>query len=151
MKKHLSLLCAAVFALEAFAVVSAPAIAAPMRVATPDVATNNAGLPITEVRHRRRHGRNHTGAIIGGLAAGAIIGGIIASSRPRYYYDDPYYYAPPRRYYRPRVYYEPRRYYRSSGSAHVRWCLGRYRTYDPGSDTFQPNYGGRRYCNSPYR
>ena len=35
-------------------------------------------------------------------------------------------------------------------SAHVQWCLNRYRTYDPGSDTYIPRVGERAYCNSPY-
>jgi hypothetical protein len=35
-------------------------------------------------------------------------------------------------------------------SAHVQWCLNRYRTYDPGSDTYIPRVGQRAYCNSPY-
>jgi len=33
---------------------------------------------------------------------------------------------------------------------HVRWCQMRYRSYDPYSDTFQPNRGPRRRCASPY-
>lgn len=35
-------------------------------------------------------------------------------------------------------------------SAHVQWCLNRYRTYDPGTDTYIPRVGERAYCNSPY-
>ena len=35
-------------------------------------------------------------------------------------------------------------------SAHYAWCEDRYRSYDPGSDTFQPYNGPRRRCNSPY-
>lgn len=33
---------------------------------------------------------------------------------------------------------------------HVRWCQARYRSYDPYSDTFQPNRGPRQRCVSPY-
>lgn len=33
---------------------------------------------------------------------------------------------------------------------HVRWCQMRYRSYDPYSDTFQPNRGPRLRCISPY-
>lgn len=33
---------------------------------------------------------------------------------------------------------------------HVRWCQARYRSYDPYSDTFQPNRGPRQRCRSPY-
>jgi hypothetical protein len=35
-------------------------------------------------------------------------------------------------------------------SAHVQWCLNRYRTYDPATDTYIPRVGERAYCNSPY-
>lgn len=33
---------------------------------------------------------------------------------------------------------------------HVRWCMGRYRSYDIGSNTFQPYGGPRQVCVSPY-
>lgn len=36
------------------------------------------------------------------------------------------------------------------GSAHVDWCLNRYRSYDPASDTFLGYDGYRHRCNSPY-
>jgi len=35
-------------------------------------------------------------------------------------------------------------------SAHAQWCLNRYRTYDPSTDTYIPRVGERAYCNSPY-
>lgn len=35
-------------------------------------------------------------------------------------------------------------------ASHVRWCQARYRSYDPYSDTFQPYYGPRQRCVSPY-
>jgi BA14K-like protein len=35
-------------------------------------------------------------------------------------------------------------------SAHVEWCLDRYRSYRVSSNTFQPYNGGRRVCYSPY-
>ena len=35
-------------------------------------------------------------------------------------------------------------------SAHVRWCENRWRSYDAYSNTYQPNYGPRRVCVSPY-
>lgn len=34
--------------------------------------------------------------------------------------------------------------------AHVDWCLRRYQSYDPDSDTYQPYSGRRRPCISPY-
>ncbi|ESY53238.1 MULTISPECIES: BA14K family protein [unclassified Mesorhizobium] len=36
------------------------------------------------------------------------------------------------------------------GDAHVQWCYDRYRSYRASDNTFQPNYGPRRQCNSPY-
>ena len=36
------------------------------------------------------------------------------------------------------------------GSAHVEWCYDRYRSYRAYDNTFQPNYGQRRQCNSPF-
>ena len=64
--------------------------------------------------------------------------------RPHYRDRNGYYdrWEPRPRYYRPRAEYVP--------SAHVRWCLNRYRSYDVRTDTFQPNRGPRRYCVSPY-
>jgi len=47
-------------------------------------------------------------------------------------------------------YVEPRRYYRPAGNAHVRWCYNRYRSYRAWDNTFQPYYGPRRQCRSPY-
>lgn len=35
-------------------------------------------------------------------------------------------------------------------SAHVQWCMNRYRTYDPATDTYIPRVGERAYCDSPY-
>lgn len=56
------------------------------------------------------------------FATGAIIGGAIAQPRP----------VP------------------SYGNSHVQWCANRYRSYRAYDDTFQPNYGPRRRCVSPY-
>lgn len=48
-----------------------------------------------------------------------------------------------------RYYAQPRRYYRM-GNAHVRWCYARYRSYRAWDNTFQPYYGRRQQCWSPY-
>ena len=34
--------------------------------------------------------------------------------------------------------------------SHVQWCYDRYRSYRASDNTFQPNYGPRQQCNSPY-
>ncbi|HSO47092.1 MAG TPA: BA14K family protein [Rhizobiaceae bacterium] len=36
-------------------------------------------------------------------------------------------------------------------SAHYDWCFSRYKSYDAGSNSYQPlNTAGRRQCRSPY-
>ena len=54
------------------------------------------------------------------FVTGALVGGALAQSRPRRVRDP-----------------------------HVEWCLNRFRSYDPVSDTFQPFNGPRRRCISP--
>lgn len=36
------------------------------------------------------------------------------------------------------------------GNAHVQWCYDHYRSYRASDNTFQPNYGPRKECRSPY-
>ncbi len=36
------------------------------------------------------------------------------------------------------------------GGNHVDWCQSRYRSYRVSDNTYQPNSGPRRQCNSPY-
>ncbi len=36
-------------------------------------------------------------------------------------------------------------------ASHVEWCAARYRSYDAGTDTYQPYHGPRRVCRSPWR
>ncbi|ESY21727.1 MULTISPECIES: BA14K family protein [unclassified Mesorhizobium] len=36
------------------------------------------------------------------------------------------------------------------GDSHVQWCYDHYRSYRASDNTYQPNYGPRRECNSPY-
>jgi len=75
----------------------------------------------------------------------------------RHYNRDRYY--GHRRHHRPgfSVYIAPRpvyrdRYVRRGGySAHVNWCLQRYRSYDPGSNRFLAYGGVYKVCRSPYR
>jgi hypothetical protein len=37
-----------------------------------------------------------------------------------------------------------------ASSRHVQWCYDHYRSYRATDNTFQPNNGPRRQCNSPY-
>lgn len=36
------------------------------------------------------------------------------------------------------------------GNSHVQWCYDHYRSYRSSDNTFQPNYGPRKECRSPY-
>lgn len=75
--------------------------------------------------------------------------------RPRYYrrHHRPHYGWEERRYYRPhyRPRYERPRYYGGGRNAHVRWCMNRYRTYDPYTNRYHAGGGVYRMCYSPYR
>ncbi len=51
---------------------------------------------------------------------------------------------------RPRVVVRPRTIVRGASSAHVNWCLNRYRSYDPGTDQYLGYDGLYHFCNSPY-
>jgi len=53
------------------------------------------------------------------------------------FHTRPYYVRPPRRAY-------------GLPAAHVNWCYARYRSYRAADNTFQPYYGPRRVCVSPY-
>jgi hypothetical protein len=105
--------------------------------------------------HHHHHGGDGWGWALGGLAVGTLLGGALAQPGyygssyygPRYYGSG--YYGPT--YYRPR-YYAPtyRRQVYYGGDAHTRWCYARYRSYRSYDDTFQPYYGPRQRCVSPY-
>jgi len=66
------------------------------------------------------------------FAAGAAIGYAGA-----YYYNDDYYDEGPN-------------YGYGGYNAHVQWCLNRYRSYDPASDTYMGYDGYRHRCRAPY-
>jgi hypothetical protein len=72
-------------------------------------------------RGHRRHGDYWFP--LAAFATGAVIGGAIANNNQN------------------RV---------NRGDAHVEWCYDRYRSYRASDNTFQPNYGPRQQCNSPY-
>jgi hypothetical protein len=82
--------------------------------------------------------------IAAGVLGGAIIGGAIANSRP-YYYDGPY--GGP---YGPAPVYGPGPYapgpgYYDDGDA-VRYCMSRFKSYDPRSGTYLGYDGYRHPC-----
>jgi hypothetical protein len=74
--------------------------------------------------YRRSGYREYNGVWfpLAAFATGAIIGGAIAQPQPTVRY----------------------------GGSHVEWCYNRYRSYRAYDNTYQPNYGPRRQCNSPY-
>ncbi|NGN40467.1 BA14K family protein [Mesorhizobium sp. CGMCC 1.15528] len=148
MKKILTTICAAAMALTAIASTMAPAGAAAM----PLPKLQSGSTDVQQVRDGRRgfyrqrgntyyNGhrgyrnhragwRQHNGYWFPPAAfiAGAIIGGAIANQPT----------------------YRPAPAYRPASNAHVRWCYNRYRSYRAADNTFQPNYGPRQQCASPY-
>ena len=96
--------------------------------------------------HWRHGGWGHGGYGWGGWGSGFALG--LGLGLPLGYYGGGGYYdnyVP----YRPR-YYAPRSYYRGGGGGHVEWCYSRYRSYRAWDNSWQPNYGSRRQCISPY-
>lgn len=100
-------------------------------------------------RGYRRHRGNSGGAAIAGAVIGLGLGAAIASAnqpryiyreQPRYYRDAPVYYRPA-----PRAVYAGGRYEPWSRSWY-NYCSARYRSFDPGSGTFQPYNGPRQFC-----
>lgn len=78
-------------------------------------------------RYRRDGYRRHSDGWwypLAAFGAGVVIGGAIASP--------------------------PRRAYSNAPSAHVEWCYDRYRSYRAYDNSFQPHYGPRQECVSPY-
>ena len=105
------------------------------------------------------NGNNNWQGVGVGLAAGAALGlgaGLLITRPP----PPPVYYAPappPVVYYRAPapVYYAPRPpppvyYDRSWTEAHIEWCLDRYRSYNPATNTFIGYDGYERVCRGPY-
>lgn len=107
-----------------------------MTAGAPAPITKMQNLPVETVSHRHHHSRFYFGF---GLPFFSPF------YSPYYYrpYYQPYYYQP---YYAPRYYYRP-----VSSSRHVRWCLDRYRTYNPRTNTFRGYDGYLHRCRSPYR
>ena len=133
-------LCAAVtVAIFATSFVAAPAFAVPLPKAG---VSHSSDVEQVQYRHRRgwygghrgyrhhRHGyRRHSDGWwypLAAFGAGAMIGGAIANDG----------YARPRE-----AGINPR---------HTDWCYAQYRSYREYDNTFQPNYGPRRECLSPY-
>lgn len=113
--------------------------------------------------HRSKHRHNHNGGITFGFGSGGIFGGVIVGGgkygRRSHCHGRSYCHRHSNRGYhnhnRRGIEVYPRhtapRYKRGRrGSAHVRWCDNRYRSYDIYTDTFQPYKGRRKRCNSPF-
>lgn len=102
------------------------------------------------------NGPNWTG-VGAGFVAGAALGvgaGLLINRPPPprvyyapapppvVYYPAPAYYPPPPP---PPVYYD-----RSWTEAHIEWCLDRYRSYNPATNTFTGYDGFQHECRGPY-
>ena len=71
------------------------------------------------------------GGVIGGIIGGAILNGVQRRRQP--------------------IYVQPRQpVYNSLPQSHYNWCFNKYRSYDQGSNTYQPYNAPRTYCRSPW-
>lgn len=118
--------------------------------------------------HGSKHRHNHKGGITLGFGSHGIFGGVItrggkyghrSHGRRSHCHGRSYCHRHSNRGYhnhnRRGIEIYPRhtapRHHRSRrGSAHVKWCISRYRSYDIYTDTFQPYKGRRKRCNSPF-
>ncbi len=87
------------------------------------------------------------GGVIGGIIGGAIVNGVNRRRQPVYVAPAPVYVQPAPVYVRP----APQPVYRAFPAQHYNWCFRKFRSYDQGSNTYQPygNYG-RQACRSPW-
>jgi hypothetical protein len=91
---------------------------------------------------------------VAGAAVGVGAGLLINRPPPPVYYAPPppppvvYYAAPARAYYPPPP--PPAYYDRGWTEAHIEWCLDRYRSYNPATNTFTGYDGYQHVCRGPY-
>jgi hypothetical protein len=109
-------------------------------VATAMLATVPLAISTQQASATHQFGHAVAGGIIGGIIGGAIVN----STRPRQ--PDVVYVQP-----QPRtIYVQPQPVYQGFSQNHYNWCYNKYRSYDAGSNTFQPYSGPRQPCYSPY-
>jgi len=142
--QFLSTMFGAALAVGAMAVFAQPQSASAMTLPINPVSgvTTNVDLelPVEQVRRRHRGYRRHR--------HGRRFRHQRRGHRNYYngfWYAVPWWLGTPAPYYRA-PYYAPRR-----GSRHVRWCLNRYRSYRPRTDTYRGYDGYDHRCRSPYR
>jgi len=105
--------------------------------------------------HHNNNNNNNWQGVGAGLAAGAALGlgaGLLLN-RPPPPPPPPVYYAPPRPpvvYYPAPAYPPPPVYNRGWTEAHIEWCLDRYRSYNPATNTFTGYDGYQHVCRGPY-
>ncbi len=132
MKKPLSIALATMIAASTIAVTAGEASAGP--------------------KHYKNYNHHHNNGHYNNAAPLAIFGAIAglaaaAASQPHYYGYSPYQ-PQPYPYY---GYRQPYNYgYGAARSSHVDWCLNRYRTYNPATNTYFRKPGVPAVCYSPF-
>jgi BA14K-like protein len=136
--KFSTLALGTVLGLSTLAFTGATASAAAMLPLSPAVTgqANAATDGIVQIKHKKnKHRHRHNDGIY--LSLPFIIGGAYAANR--YYGDD---------------YYDDGYYGYDDGgrmsSRHVRWCLNRYQSYNPRTNTWLAYSGRVHQCRSPY-
>ena len=133
LNKYRTLILGTMLGLGTLAFSGAGASAAAMLPLAPVASGEANGLNdgIVQVNHKKKKRRHHH-FNRSGLFLPLIIGGFGAYN----YYDDGY--------------YDDGYGYAGVSSAHVRWCLNRYRSYNPRTNLWV-SYSGKKYqCDSPY-
>ncbi len=131
-----------------------PAPASAMPVAARQVLQSDAASPLLMQVHRRKYYRYHHNRWRGNYWRYPRYGRYYGYWRPRYYapcYGWGGFGCGPRYggyYYGPTIVLRDRGY--GYGRRHVRWCLNRYRSYNPRSNTWVAYSGRVRQCISPY-
>ena len=128
---------------------SASAMTLPVHSTTSQITDGETALPVTKIHYRpgrihRHGGRRH---FYNGRRHGPRFRH--RSKRNRHYYRGFWYVVP--WWIGTTYYYRDRRYISPSRRSHVRWCLRRYRSYNPSTDTYRGYDGFDHRCNSPYR
>jgi hypothetical protein len=155
MKKFLSTLCATALAASVTVTGMLPAGAAPVYVPkAPTVQPQSDVIQVQDYRWKRRFNRNRAIFDNDRIIRRGDFRRFEGRRAFRRFDDGPRvsWYNGHRgyRYRRHRDDARDRVYVGGGGSAHVEWCYDRYRSYRAYDNTWQPYYGPRRQCISPY-
>jgi hypothetical protein len=136
------------------AVMGAAPMLATATSASADAYRNGKRIPAPHYHNNNPNWAGVGAGFVAGAAVGVGAGLLINRPPPRVYYAPPppppvvYYPAPAPAYYPPPP--PPAYYDRGWTEAHIEWCLDRYRSYNPATNTFTGYDGYQHVCRGPY-